>query len=404
MTTPDEIELKTFPVTMRGYDQDQVSEFLTRLAEEFRTILAALDDTRREPELSELPAHQLSGDEPAMNDLTAHLVPDVGDETRQLRSDAEEDAWRLRFEARTEASRMHTEARLEARRIRAAAEAEQEEASALRQRAATALEEADRFLEGVKLARPTGSPAGSNRTVAFPEGRARAVTPATPVTPSIANEPPINNYPELGLFEILRALAELDDDQLRLLRNYEEARRGRVAIIRRIDTLLDGRRTTDDATGARPAEAPSEVETLEPATGERPTARDERQKKPGLRVTMSEALYQALCKAVQPGETIVPLTGTRPKRVAAITPTDVFLETEKSLRDAEGLQRVPGWMLQRAWDHLCAHGSLTEEYARASWGLKISCPNAVCTLLSHVADVTVVSTRTVRLRYKGVEG
>lgn len=39
MLTPDEIELKTFPVTLRGFDQVEVTGFLQDVAEQLRTAL-----------------------------------------------------------------------------------------------------------------------------------------------------------------------------------------------------------------------------------------------------------------------------------------------------------------------------------------------------------------------------
>jgi DivIVA domain-containing protein len=39
MLTPDEIELKTFPVTLRGFDQVEVTQFLETVAAELRVTL-----------------------------------------------------------------------------------------------------------------------------------------------------------------------------------------------------------------------------------------------------------------------------------------------------------------------------------------------------------------------------
>jgi DivIVA domain-containing protein len=45
MLTPDEIELKTFSVTLRGFDQDEVTRFLQAVADQLKTTLAELKST-----------------------------------------------------------------------------------------------------------------------------------------------------------------------------------------------------------------------------------------------------------------------------------------------------------------------------------------------------------------------
>lgn len=43
MPTPDEIQLKTFPVTLRGFDQTEVTRFLQDVAAQLQTTLDRLD-------------------------------------------------------------------------------------------------------------------------------------------------------------------------------------------------------------------------------------------------------------------------------------------------------------------------------------------------------------------------
>jgi DivIVA domain-containing protein len=176
MTTPEEIELKAFPVTMRGFDQDEVAAFLTRVADEFRTLLAAVDgrpsasepgsrtaspaDEGSDPfdrlgstvEIILRRARQEAEQSTARSTEEARQVSaEARDDAWRLRSEAQEEARRLVAEAQEEARRLVAEAREEARRLRGAAGAIHHDAQVRENQAAAALDEADRYRETARL-------------------------------------------------------------------------------------------------------------------------------------------------------------------------------------------------------------------------------------------------------------
>ena len=86
-----------------------------------------------------------------------------------------------------------------------------------------------------------------------------------------AEDLPIADYDELTVSEILPLLAELDDDELADVRDYEDDNLGRVAIIARIDSMYEA-----DAEPATEEEPVAEAEEEEPeAGGEEPEAEPE---------------------------------------------------------------------------------------------------------------------------------
>ena len=59
---------------------------------------------------------------------------------------------------------------------------------------------------------------------------------------------------------------------------------------------------------------------------------------------------------------------------------------------------MPAWMIQTAWDHLRARGSLTNLLSNK--GLNVKRSSAVCALLSRLPDVEVTSSRAIQLRLR----
>ena len=55
-------------------------------------------------------------------------------------------------------------------------------------------------------------------------------------------------------------------------------------------------------------------------------------------------------------------------------------------------------MVQAAWEHLTAHGTLTNTHLLAKDGLNVKRSSAVCALLARLPEVTVVSVRPIMLR------
>jgi cell division initiation protein len=115
--TPEEIENTTFSTTLRGYNKEEVDDFLQNAAEGIR---AALRDASER-------AYQNLGEE--MGNLLQHakdsaddLVRGAEEEAAGVREDARLDAARMRQEAETDASRIRHEAEHDATETRATAE------------------------------------------------------------------------------------------------------------------------------------------------------------------------------------------------------------------------------------------------------------------------------------------
>jgi hypothetical protein len=116
-------------------------------------------------------------------------------------------------------------------------------------------------------------------------------------------------------------------------------------------------------------------------------------------------LWRLLQVAVPAGTIVRTLAKGRPNRVAELTREAVWVETDRSAARGRGPEPVPAWMLNVAWEHLTAHGSLTNAYLLAGDGLNVKRSSAVCALLATLPDVEVARRRApieLRLRPTGV--
>ncbi len=138
----DRLREPAFKTVKRGYDPDQVLEYLTRVADRVQALetkVGALGSDlqqareERDAALSIQSVHSPPGESASahMRDLTVAFDEDV----KRLRGEAEADALRLRAEAEVESERILADARREAQRaqvrseaIRAAAEVSLEDA------------------------------------------------------------------------------------------------------------------------------------------------------------------------------------------------------------------------------------------------------------------------------------
>lgn len=102
-------------------------------------------------------------------------------------------------------------------------------------------------------------------------------------------------------------------------------------------------------------------------------------------------LWRRLASAVPAGTVARTLAAGRPNRVVEITQEAVWVETERSTDRGRGPEPVPAWMLNVAWEHLTAHGRLTNAYLLASDGLNVKRSSAVCALLAALPGVEVIS-------------
>jgi DivIVA domain-containing protein len=150
--SPDEIEGREFALSRRGYNRDEVDEFLVSVADTVREAEAAAQaapegsdadtDAAEPPEGGTHPLRSRLQSGPADTDDYGRLGAEVAavlrtaDEGAQKRrSEAEAEATRIRDEADGYAHRLRTETEAEAERVRAEAEVEARNAR-------TALEEA----------------------------------------------------------------------------------------------------------------------------------------------------------------------------------------------------------------------------------------------------------------------
>ncbi|HEX9694569.1 MAG TPA: DivIVA domain-containing protein [Actinomycetota bacterium] len=143
LLTPEHIRRREFVTTRRGYDPDQVRDYLEQLAMQVEDMAAMVQEARFEAD-SALQAGA-SGVDPY--ETLARRVSDL------LRS-ADQEAARIRREAGEESDRVLREARAEADRVRLDAQTRAEEARAEAERhLRRARERADRTIAGLSTRR-----------------------------------------------------------------------------------------------------------------------------------------------------------------------------------------------------------------------------------------------------------
>jgi hypothetical protein len=106
-------------------------------------------------------------------------------------------------------------------------------------------------------------------------------------------------------------------------------------------------------------------------------------------------LWRRLEVAVPAGTVVRTLAKGRPNRVAELTREAVWIETDRSAARGVGPEPVPAWMLNIAWEHLTAHGSLTNRHLLD--GLNVKRSSAVCALLAALPEVEVRRSRPIEL-------
>jgi hypothetical protein len=111
-------------------------------------------------------------------------------------------------------------------------------------------------------------------------------------------------------------------------------------------------------------------------------------------------LWQALEREVPAGTVVRTLRDGRPNRIVERTAEAVWIETERSARLGRGAEKVPAWMLNIAWDHLVAHGRLTNAHLLATDGLNVKRSSAVCAVLAALSLVEVTSRSPIELRLR----
>jgi hypothetical protein len=98
---------------------------------------------------------------------------------------------------------------------------------------------------------------------------------------------------------------------------------------------------------------------------------------------------------------IATIANGKVNRIERVGSEGVWITTDESKRKGVGPQLVPAWMLNVAWSHLRATGTLTNRYLLASDGLNVKRSSAVCALLACVPGVEVASKRPIALHFVG---
>jgi hypothetical protein len=90
----------------------------------------------------------------------------------------------------------------------------------------------------------------------------------------------------------------------------------------------------------------------------------------------------------------------RPNRVVDLTPSEVFVETERSRELTGRAEPIPAWMFNLAWDRLRTHGTLSSRELLDD--LRVHRSSAVCAILARLPAVERVPGREIRLRWRAI--
>jgi hypothetical protein len=85
----------------------------------------------------------------------------------------------------------------------------------------------------------------------------------------------------------------------------------------------------------------------------------------------------------------------RQNRVVEVTPAEVWIETERTLRERTGPQPVAAWMLNLAWEYFRTKGEITN--ATLLNQLRVHRSSAVCAILARVPGVQVAGGTQIKL-------
>jgi DivIVA domain-containing protein len=144
LVSADQIRRREFVTTRRGYDPDQVRNYLEELANQVDLMSALLRDARLEADAAVGAASPPTVDPyERLAQRVASLIREADQTAERLRLEGRRDAERIMLEARGDADRIRTEAEVQAGRAQAEAE------MALHQ----AREQADRTISGLATRR-----------------------------------------------------------------------------------------------------------------------------------------------------------------------------------------------------------------------------------------------------------
>lgn len=151
----EQIRRREFVTTRRGYDPDQVRDYLGQIASQVEQMEALVRQARQEAEAAPQAAAEPQPDPYETFSLRmAGLIKSVDEDVERFRREAQEEATRIVAEARVDADRVIVEARAEADRVRLDAQSQAEESKAEGERALREVRErADRTLAALSLRR-----------------------------------------------------------------------------------------------------------------------------------------------------------------------------------------------------------------------------------------------------------
>lgn len=89
----------------------------------------------------------------------------------------------------------------------------------------------------------------------------------------------------------------------------------------------------------------------------------------------------------------------RPNVVTDVTPSVVYVETERSRAERGGAAEIPAWMFNLAWDQLRTHGSLSNKTLLQD--LRVHRSSAVCAILARLPGISVRPGGSIILDWKG---
>jgi DivIVA domain-containing protein len=123
LASAEQIRRREFVTTRRGYDPDQVRNYLEEIAEQVELMNAMVREARMDAEAALGAAAQPSVDPyERLAQRVSSLIREADETAERLRIEGRRDAERIMLEARTDAERIRTEAQTQAGRARAEAD------------------------------------------------------------------------------------------------------------------------------------------------------------------------------------------------------------------------------------------------------------------------------------------
>jgi DivIVA domain-containing protein len=144
LISPEQIRRREFVTIRRGYDPDQVRDYMEQLADQVELMQSLLREARQEAQAA-VRANERPRIDPydELARRVSGVIREADSAAEQIRGGAREDAERMTTEARTDADRIRTDAQARAEETRASAEVAVVEARA----------EADRTIGGLATRR-----------------------------------------------------------------------------------------------------------------------------------------------------------------------------------------------------------------------------------------------------------